>query len=88
MNNSHEALLEGRIAALVHMRVAASLFGDGLATSVAAGFISGAGEWIAQNRGKLFAAKVLCQIADDACAVVPSEEVAGIVRKRPAAERT
>jgi hypothetical protein len=37
------------------MRVAEALFGNGLATSVAAGFISGAGEWIAQNRGKLFA---------------------------------
>jgi hypothetical protein len=87
MNNSHEALLEGRIAALVHMRVAASLFGDALATSVAAGFISGTGEWIAQNRGKLIAAEVLCQIADDACAAVPSEEVAGLM-KWPAAERT
>jgi hypothetical protein len=82
MDNSHEALLEGRIAALTHMRVAASLFGDGLATSLAAGFISGASEWIAQSRGKLFAAEVLCQIADDACAAVPSDDVAGLVSTR------
>jgi hypothetical protein len=82
MDNSHEALLEGQIAALTHMRVAAALFGDGLATSVAAGFISGAGEWIAQSRGRLFAAEVLYQIADDASAVVPSDDVASLVSTR------